>query len=246
MDRSGPGGRPESGRTAGAMGGLVAAARATADAALAADVLRRYGFAVPTGEALDLAAAWSPNGVVEVGAGTGYWAAELTRIGVDVIAYDVEPPPSLRNRWFAGARPWFPVVRGDERVADHCPERSLLLVWPTRNETWAADAVARHHDAGGDRVLYVGEATGGRTGDASLHARLGEVGSCLVCVYDIADAACTCGIDPLWRRVDEVALPAWQGEDVRLGVYSRSHGRRHRQGGVRSPGRFGRRRRSTF
>jgi hypothetical protein len=33
--------------------------------------------------------------VVEVGAGTGYWAALLRARGVDVVAYDVRPPQHL-------------------------------------------------------------------------------------------------------------------------------------------------------
>ena len=71
---------------------LVAEARASGDQQLEAEVLRRYGFAVPTDDALDAIVACSPRGVLELGAGTGHWAALLARRGVDVIAYDVAPP----------------------------------------------------------------------------------------------------------------------------------------------------------
>ena len=110
---------------------LVAEARASGDQPLEAEVLRRYGFAVPTDAALDAIVACSPRGVLELGAGTGHWAALLARRGVDVVAYDVAPPPSPANAWFAGVQPWHDVHHGDERVVEECAERSLLLVWPT-------------------------------------------------------------------------------------------------------------------
>ncbi len=48
--------------------------------------ISRYGFSVPTDEALQLIASVSPQWVVEVGAGTGYWARLLNDVGVDVVA----------------------------------------------------------------------------------------------------------------------------------------------------------------
>ena len=39
--------------------------------------------------------------VVEVGAGTGYWAWLLTQAGIDVNAYDSDPPSKGRNNWHA-------------------------------------------------------------------------------------------------------------------------------------------------
>ena len=45
-------------------------------------------WAVPSAEALEVIAQVSGGRVVEVGAGTGYWAWLLTRRGVDVVAVD--------------------------------------------------------------------------------------------------------------------------------------------------------------
>lgn len=198
---------------------LVAEAGASGDQPLEIEVLRRYGFAVPTDAALDAIVACSPRGVLDLGAGTGHWAALLARRGVDVVAYDVEPPPSLANTWFAGVQPWHQVHRGDERVVEECPERSLLLVWPTRNETWASDAVDRYHAAGGHHIVFVGEGPGGRTGDSGFHARLGETDTCIACTYGVADTACTCGIEAHWTRSSRTMLPAWHGADTALYVY---------------------------
>jgi hypothetical protein len=210
------------------MPALVAEARAGGEPSLEAEVLRRYGFAVPTDAALDAIVACSPGGVLELGAGTGHWAALVARRGVDVVAYDVAPPPSPANAWFADVQPWHHVHPGDERVVEAYAERSLLLVWPTRNETWASDAVDRYHASGGHHVLFVGEGPGGRTGDSGFHARLGEIHTCVACSYGVADTACTCGIHAHWTRTSRTMLPAWRGENTALHVYepARADGRR--------------------
>ena len=59
---------------------------------------RSVGFGVPNEAALALVAKYGP--LVEVGAGTGYWAALLRARGVDVDAYDVQPPTDEMNNDF--------------------------------------------------------------------------------------------------------------------------------------------------
>ena len=94
-------------------------------------------------------------------------------------------------------------------------DRTLLLVWPTWNETWASDAVDAYHAAGGDRVVFVGEGPGGRTGDSGFHARLGETDACIACTFGVATEACTCGVDAHWTRTSRTTLPAWHGAEYR-------------------------------
>ena len=79
------------------------------------DLIARYGFAVPSNEALNRIAHCSPAGVIEIGAGTGYWAHALHARGVNVEAFDIEPPPSPHSQWFAHTQPWHPVHRRDDR-----------------------------------------------------------------------------------------------------------------------------------
>lgn len=122
--------------------------------------IAKYAFAIPTVQALDRIRECSPGGVVEIGAGTGYWAHAFHQRGVDVEAYDIEPAPSLRNAWFAGTPPWYRVQRRDDGVAGEHPGRTLLIVWPTKNEIWAAAAVERYFEAGGMCVVHVGEGPG--------------------------------------------------------------------------------------
>ena len=201
---------------------LAAYLSASPDDAEARDtIITSYGFGIPTATAVDAIKQHAPHGVIEIGAGTGYWARLLDGGAVDVIAFDVEPPPSAKNPWFAGTLPWHPVERGDHTAVAEHTQRMLLLVWPTKNELWAADACALFHSAGGTHLAYVGEEPGGRTGDDVFHARLGDLEHCMQCHYDIDTAPCICDIEPLWRRVQTVELPHWQGFHDDLHLYVR-------------------------
>ena len=192
-------------------------------------LVRRYAYGIPTVEALDAVAGSAPAGVVEIGAGTGYWARLLHDRGVDVVAYDRHPPERGSNRFVDMAQPWYPVQRGGAEVVNRHAGRTLLLVWPTWNESWAGDAVARYEEAGGHTVVYVGEGPGGRTGDASLHARLGIHGPCLPCTLGVTDAPCVCGIDQLWQLHHTVDIPRWGGTEDSYGIYHRHQPRDDRR-----------------
>lgn len=185
------------------------------------DAIRKYGFAIPTDGALEQIERYSPGGVVEIGAGTGYWAHLLDGLGVDVRAFDIEPAPSSANEWFAGMQPWHRVEIADHSVVGQLPSRTLLIVWPTKNETWASAALERYHAAGGSCVAFVGELGGGRTGDEAFHAHLGNVKRCLQCVYGVLTSPCICDIHQLWTRHITVALPHWPGYNDDVHIYLR-------------------------
>jgi hypothetical protein len=189
------------------------------------ELVRAFAFAIPDEPALAAVRRLSPAGVVEVGAGTGYWARLLEERGVDVLAVDASPPPGGDNPWFAAVAPWTQVAPADESIVDEHADRTLLLVWPTRDETWAADAVARYAAAGGQVVLHVGEPPGGRTGDDLFHALLGSIDRCWACAYDVPGAACVCGTVPLFEVAEEMEIPRWHGFEDRLWVHRRVAGR---------------------
>ncbi|MEI8240561.1 MAG: methyltransferase domain-containing protein [Actinomycetota bacterium] len=178
-----------------------------------------YAFAIPTDAALSAIARHSPSGIVEIGAGTGYWASLLEEVGIDVVAFDPAPAGSADNTWFHSSASWFPVGRADNTVVDRHGDRTLLLVWPTRNEAWPAESLQRFLEAGGDTVVYVGEGVGGPTGDVAFHRLLGEVDQCLACTYGVLDTPCVCDIEPQWHRIDTVPLPHWPGRHDDLHVY---------------------------
>jgi protein-L-isoaspartate O-methyltransferase len=78
---------------------------------------RKYPCAAFNSAALALLAARAP--LVEVGAGTGYWAAALRRRGVDVLAYDLNPPAAdtaEANVYHGRHPPFTEVLRGGPKV----------------------------------------------------------------------------------------------------------------------------------
>lgn len=203
---------------------LIDVADRNDDDQLRAMMLRRFGFAVPTDASVAVVAAHAPNGIVEIGAGTGYWARQLANAGLDVVAYDLDPPPADTNPWFAGTTPWFPVAASDHRIVARHASRTLLIGWPTRNESWPTECLDTYSRAGGRCVVYVGDPPGGSTGTADFHARLGEAPECIHCTYRLVDVPCVCGVDPQWSRVVDVGLPRWKGIDPRLRIYARTPG----------------------
>lgn len=176
------------------------------------DVKRRFSWAVPTVKALDVIAARSPRGVVEIGAGGGYWAMLLRQRGVDVAAYDPHPPSEQNG--FATHR-WDEVLLGDHTAVIGHPDRTLLLCWPAYDAGWTGDAVDLYD---GDTVIYVGEGSGGCTGDDRMHALLGETPYC-----SHWQEPCTCEWPAAkFKEVDSVSIPQWGGLHDSLFVYERA------------------------
>lgn len=185
------------------------------------EIRRRHGFAIPTDEALRAVIDFSPNGIVEIGAGLGYWARLLEDRGADVVAFDLHPPPSPHNTWFAGTEPHLEVVGAEATIAADHPERTLLVIWPSKNEGWAAAGSAAFHAAGGSRLAYVGGDHGGRTADDEFHAQMGNVDVCLQCRYGVTTVACICDTEQIWTRTNTIELPHWPGDDDNLHLYVR-------------------------
>lgn len=165
--------------------------------------LARYGFAIPNDEALGAIAAYAPGGVVELGAGTGYWAHMLHgRFGVQVAAYDthpITPDGKSGNTYFdpRGTREsFFEVRQGDHAVLAHYPDATLLLCWPPYDAPMAADCLKAYR---GGTVAYIGEGAGGCTGDDEFHGRL---------EYE-------------WTEVEDIMIPQWHGIHDRLRIYTR-------------------------
>ena len=130
-----------------------------------------FGFGVPSPEVLREIAAYSP--IVELGAGSGYWASQLTREGADVIAFDRHPPKTLEDGLanFFFHRQYFPIMEGTPQVLQDASrvsrERALLLVWPFQAELHKAERYARDNCVEpwdvealtkfqGDTILHVG------------------------------------------------------------------------------------------
>ena len=116
-------------------------------------LIAKYAWAIPSVEAIELLTRYSP--LIEMGAGTGYWAWLLQQAGADILAFDRYPPPDRRNRWHAGEQQWTEVRPGGPRLLARHPGRTLFLCWPPEDEPMAAACLQAYQ---GGTLIYVGEA----------------------------------------------------------------------------------------
>ena len=92
----------------------------------------QYAFSIPTAETLQTIARYSP--IVEIGAGSGYWAMCLAACGADIIAYDRYPPgeaapTDISERNWHFRKTWFKVNKGDElTAASHSDEEPFSML----------------------------------------------------------------------------------------------------------------------
>ena len=133
-----------------------------------------YGYAVPSHQAMNAIHAFSPNGVLELGAGLGYWAHVMRYSGIDTLAVDIH---DARNN------PYFPYsqfgTHNEPRAwtsmeTTITPEeltntnKALMLCWPDV-DSFASKSLSLY---GGDHFIYVGEGQGMATGDDKFHDAL--------------------------------------------------------------------------
>jgi len=104
-------------------------------------VASKWCCAVPSPEVLRLIATYSP--LIEVGAGSGYWADQLHRLGANIIALD--NGLDYKPKYFD--------VNLDLNF-DLYSERTLLLIWPSDGLNWAYDLLAKLK---WNKIIYIGE-----------------------------------------------------------------------------------------
>lgn len=119
----------------------------------------KYSWAIPNDEAIHEIAKHAP--IVEMGAGTGYWAYLLRQLKVDILAFDPYPP-GLKDNPYCDPRQWTEVLHGDHNVLKDYPDRTLFLCWPPYHKPAGADILKNYR---GDVFLYTGETAGGCNGD---------------------------------------------------------------------------------
>lgn len=135
-------------------------------------IVTRYSWAIPSPDAINFILRHTAGRVIfEVGAGTGYWARQLTAAGASVMAFDIAPPPKP-NIWHPEQSLWHPVAEAPATVAAEAdPGWALMLCWPPYNEPMAAEALTAFP---GSLLIYIGEGPGGCTGDDEFHDLLGR------------------------------------------------------------------------
>jgi hypothetical protein len=192
-----------------------------------APLRRVYAWGVPSEAALAcLAKAAGSAGLVEVGAGTGFWSALLARRGVCVRAYDAAPVDcaGTHNGHHAvpGSAvpppPFAAVARRDAAAAAAAhPRRALLLCWPPPEDveelspearSLAADALNAYR---GTTVCYVGEGAPGVADAATPEAHQPAT----------AGPAFFGALSRDWALQSHVPLPRWPQAYDSLTVWRR-------------------------
>ena len=135
-------------------------------------MVKKYAWAIPCDLSISKIAALSP--IVEVGAGGGYWASLLQQAGATVRALD-------SGRLKTDAQ-WFPVEKGGpETLKEFGDGWSLFLCWPPYDDRMGVDCLRNFR---GTRLAYVGEGSGGCTGDDDFHDYLDDHFNCVDVVYN--------------------------------------------------------------
>jgi hypothetical protein len=153
--------------------------------------IKRYGFSIPTVESVKLIVSYSP--LVEVGAGSGYWAKLLKNAGADIVATDIGKQSDYSKLWM-GAQ--VEQMSADDAVLKW-PERNVFVSWPSYDLPWAGEMAAKIRP--GKVLVYIGESRGGCTADDGFFKLLEE------------------GFD----EVDSMGLPTWFGIHDSLSIYRR-------------------------
>ena len=154
-------------------------------------LVQQYAWAIPNEEAIATIAALSP--IVEVGAGTGYWACLVAQAGGHIDAYDIAPP-TIRNNTFKHNTLWHPVMPVEWLKWEKTQRYTLMLCWPPYGRDMASKTLQQFR---GTRVIYIGENAGGCTGDDAFHEALKRY----------------------WHLIQSLPLPQWEGVYDRLQVW---------------------------
>jgi hypothetical protein len=172
-----------------------------------------YSWAIPNQEAIDKLVELSP--VVEIGAGGGYWAWLVRENGGVIHAYDIEPVPGYGKRGYSGARSdngnkyvdfdWGTVKKGGpEKVLEHPECKTLFICWPDYGGSAAYESAIRFK---GDTIVYIGEWSGGCTGDGKFFKLVGDSDPW----FDENEKASLEGIEQQWQIKETIDIPQFYG-----------------------------------
>lgn len=126
-----------------------------------------YAYAIPSPETVEwMSGICADLPIVELRAGRGYWAAQLSGSGLSAEAYDVEPPDTAMNVSFAEAVGQMDVWHSVHGLAEyatraHSADHVLFLCWPPDwGNTMSSEALTSFEETGGERFVYIGGTEG--------------------------------------------------------------------------------------
>lgn len=156
------------------------------------DLVKQYAWAVPNNEAIE-AIKTIGKAVLEIGAGSGYWAKVLSSVGVQVLAFD------NRNGGYEFSKDWFTVNNGSVEQIKANADKALMLCWPNYDDPFAFNATIEYMRNKGKTLIYIGESTWGCTGCNKFHKLL----------------------DKCWKLEKVIDIPQWSMIHDRLYIYTR-------------------------
>lgn len=157
----------------------------TEEAAMREQSRKLYAYAVPSEQIGQEFQQRGITRIVEMGSGTGYWKKFLQQFGVRVMAFDESP----YHNHYTAFRHALVHKRGAAWFAQNSARyglnrAALLLVWPPYDDPMAYNCLRAYQ---GDTLIYVGEGSGGCTGDDAFHALLEAEWEQVWCNYECAN-----------------------------------------------------------
>lgn len=133
------------------------------------ELSRVYSWAIASRTVLDwFADRLSGRGLLEVGAGSGYWAWLLRTHGIDVLATDsVTDRNGYTDRFRYTDIHTATAVEAARQHAD----RVLAIIWPPHQDPMATEALRAYEGPG---LFYIGDRPGGLCAEPSFFAELAE------------------------------------------------------------------------
>lgn len=120
--------------------------------------VKKWAWAIPTEAAIREMVKYTP--LIEIGAGSGYWAKLVEEEGGQVLCFDQYEP--IQNKNYTFIRQYHDVSLGGPEVLPDFPRHTLFLCWPPYHSSLASDCLKKYP---GKTLIFVGEGWGGCTGD---------------------------------------------------------------------------------
>jgi hypothetical protein len=143
-------------------------------------LVSKYAWAIPNKKAIKELCKYSP--LVEIGAGTGYWANLVKQMGGIVDCYDKY---LLDKNYYKHTTHYTNIKEGDESILNNIsPKVNLFLCWPPYNSSMANKCLNIFK---GNYLIYIGEGYDGCTGDNMFHEEL----------------------EKKWEEINVINIPQW-------------------------------------
>ena len=171
------------------------------------DFVEKYSWSILCKEVVDFFKKYARPPLYDVMAGSGYWAAELTKKGIKTIASDAflgdkntyghkDIYHPIEEKDALEVMKDLNVLASDKTSGIH---GDVLMAWPPYAEPIGKLIVERIPIGG--RVFYIGEGRGGATGDDQMHDLLDD--------------------KTKFKLLDRCFLPTWSNFGDHLWVYER-------------------------